>query len=285
MISISRGSSILYHKTTIYNLALIVNSNKFVLSPAVANESEQQFNRKELFYLSLSRSRTGDATIIDSHLSVLLVIDGQKLGSSYTIRPVDYWGEEYRKLGKNEMEDRVFSDKQSIPKALSYIKEVHINVNRELLDMRGKRLLKTLLISLKRRKINVYVYDDKNAAVLLNKRKAIDVRTLNLKVDKETIKQAPFYRHERTYLKPYYELLIWPTKTKMTEKHKRIVEQALFYPYDFNPSFANELHNAKNDKTTKNFKYIAKILSFMKKNKLAKPDDVRKYIAEKWDLR
>lgn len=285
IISLSKGTSVLYHKTSLNNLSLIVNTNKFVLSPATANVSEQQFNRKEAYYFSLSRSKLGDATKIDHHLAVLLVIDGRKLGNRYVVRPIDYWGEDYRKLGKNEMEDRVFSDKQAIPKALSYIKEVHININKDMMDSANRRKLKTLLIQLKKRKIKVYVYDKKQSAIMLDKRKAISLKDIDLRVDKETLRQTSYYRPERTYLKPYYQLLVMPKSAKLDKTQERIVEQALMYSHDFVPSFANELHNAKNDKTTKNFRYIAKILTVMKKHKLKTPEDVRKFIVDKWELK
>lgn len=282
-ISVSRGSKTLYHKTSTGALATILSENKFVLSPAPANESEQQFGQNEHYYLSMARLKTGSATLLDSHTSVMLVLDGERLGSRYKIRPVDYWGPEYRELGKNEMEDRLFTNKSEIPRAKSYIKEIHILINNDLMDDRYRKRLKPLFVSLIKSKIPFYVYTDRKAAGLLQKRKAVKPTEIDLVVkDKDILRQPTYYRHDRRYLKPYYQLLVMPISAKLDESQKRIVDQAWRYAHDFNPSFGNELHNAKNDKTTANHKYIAKILGQMRKHKLKGVDDVRQYIVEKW---
>lgn len=119
-------SSTLYHITSIYNLANILQKDRFELKPVEGTDYEKEISKKASSYLSTSRSPTSDYFRRNASVhSVIIVLDGNLLGQKYSGGPVDYWGPTMNK-DNDEMEDRVFSKTPFIPNATSYIKELHV---------------------------------------------------------------------------------------------------------------------------------------------------------------
>lgn len=126
-------SSTLYHITSVYNLANILQKDRFELKPAEGTDYEKEISKKASSYLSTSRSPSSDYFRRNASVhSVIIVLDGNLLSQKYSGRPVDYWGPSMNK-DNDEMEDRVFSSQPFIPNATLYIKELHV-----LRDLEGE---------------------------------------------------------------------------------------------------------------------------------------------------
>jgi hypothetical protein len=175
-------SNIVYHYTNLRKASDILKDDKFNLTFALSSNDRLKPDTK-YYYLSTTRSRIGNYHE-GSYIGVLFRLDGRKLQDNYKGNPVDYWGREFRKVSptKNEMEDRIWSDTPEIAPATKYIDEMHVFYDTKYSkDPKG---LRDLLIQAKRKNIPYYIYTDKKAANLLDKRKAIkDINELDLKVD------------------------------------------------------------------------------------------------------
>lgn len=278
LITIS-ATKILYHRTHINSAIEILRTNQFMLSQASSSVSDKSVNEGAQYYLSCARSKHGDATKLDANRYVVLVLDGQKLGERYRVAPVDYWGPEYQGL-KDEMEDRVLSSKQSIPKAKSYITEAHVLIDN--FDDIERDQLKRFLLEAKRAKIKTFVYTDLPSAKALDKRKAKSIKDLDLRVSKEHLTRKRYYRPDRSYLKPYYQLLIIPKGKALPKECERTLMKASNYIHDFVNGLSADMHNARSDKKGKDYGYIRKITEFMEKNNIKTFNELADYIADKW---
>lgn len=127
-------SPILYHLTTIWPASNILEKNRFELKPAEGTGIENDISEGK-YYLSCARSKANDYFRRNAGTSsVILVLDGVKLGQRYAGLPVNYW---YSPTSpgltkdNDEMEDRVLSSKPFIPDAMSYITQIHVMRDRE----------------------------------------------------------------------------------------------------------------------------------------------------------
>jgi len=182
-------SDIVYHYTQLFYAAQILKEDQFALTFISGADDTLKPNDK-YYYLSTTRSRRGRYHE-GSRFHALMVLDGTKLRHNYIGSPVDYWGREFRKVApaKNEMEDRIWSDKPYIKPASKYIKEIHI----AFVDVKQylghaefgilKRQLRYLLTEAKKKGIPIFVYTDETAAKNLDKRKAVKLADLDLKTE------------------------------------------------------------------------------------------------------
>lgn len=134
---LERVSDVVFHATSVKNVISILNSDKFVLSPAFTGDasdpktgakSDSELDTKgRAYFLSTARTRTSIQFAGESNI-VLLVLDGRKLSHNYSGKAVDYWDADIRKQlgGAYEEEDRIFSDKPSIDNASQYIQSIDI---------------------------------------------------------------------------------------------------------------------------------------------------------------
>lgn len=114
-------SPVLFHSTHPKTAQRIIETNTFKLSSTLAKQSEQGYNEK-LFYLSTTRSKLGNYHQ-SSHYMLTFKLDGRMLNNNFGGHAVDYWGRDFRNSNptRNEMEDRVVSDKPEIKDASKYI--------------------------------------------------------------------------------------------------------------------------------------------------------------------
>jgi len=117
-------SSRLWHARS-YNAAYnILKDDTFVLSASVENEKDIT-HPNEYYYMSFMRSLGGSFTS-----DVYFSMDGDKLNQNYKGGPVNYFRSaldrpRYRKFS-NEMEDRLVTNKPTIPNASVYITRIDI---------------------------------------------------------------------------------------------------------------------------------------------------------------
>ena len=121
----------LFYTRSINSLFSILKENKFKLSP-IAEEfaRDKALNLGRKFYLSTARTRTSSYRLDNTHKGVLMELDGVKLRQRYKGNSVDFFagfrGKSVEKRSNYEQEDRVVSDDEYIPNAISYITRIDI---------------------------------------------------------------------------------------------------------------------------------------------------------------
>jgi hypothetical protein len=116
IISASGISDIVFHATSTSKLVSMLRTGELQLTPSNAIGADSNVH-SAAFFLSTTRSRQGHYHRDNSSNSALLQLDGRKLAANFKGGAVDYWGPEYRKRdpSRNEMEDRIFSNKATLP--------------------------------------------------------------------------------------------------------------------------------------------------------------------------
>lgn len=183
-------SPIVFHNTTLNGLVKILRSNQFNLTNMLGNPSDTK-SKNKFFYLSLSRIKHGGyAQFMDD---VVLVLDGDKLNQTNSGTSVDYWGDMKPKstsergkeefLRYNENEDRLLSNRPVIKDASKYIQEIHINISKYKTDIPD--YVKDAILLCEKLGINCYIYDNKEAWKLQDKRKSINIDTSDHTISEE----------------------------------------------------------------------------------------------------
>jgi hypothetical protein len=217
-------------------------------------------------------------------IGVVFVLDGRKLSHTYTGSPIDYWGPVFRKIEptKNEMEDRILSEKPFIEPASKYIKEMHIIYDVKDFDYEEpeemKQRLKSILLAAQNYSFPIYVYMDRKAGRLLDKRRAVPLSEFNLS-------DVPAFDYQ-TYRKLTLEdpiSLWWELYEKKNESDlstepfggaKRLLGTLSYW--DGINSFKTDIHNNK-----KGTPSLRKIVDVLRKNKWD-VDQFYNYLKDKW---
>jgi RNase P subunit RPR2 len=186
MITHSAATSILFHYTELNKLLPILRDDKFVLTATIGADTEAKFSDKD-YYMSFTRSRVGSYTLGSAGTGgVLLTLDGDKFNQRYITKAIDYYKESTRRdfKGNYEMEDRLFSNNPTIPKARSYIRQIDLLLQKDIvrLDLPMKRHLRMILLLCKKYHTPIAVYRDVNSWLTGNRAKAIAVNFDDLKI-------------------------------------------------------------------------------------------------------
>lgn len=296
-------SAEVYHYTMTNKAAQILKNDKFRLTAVATHSDNLAKGKKALsFYLSTTRSKTGHYTEINLE-GVVLNLDGRKLGNNYSGQPVDYWGPEFRKVDQsiNEMEDRIYHTKPTIPNASKYIKSIHvlIRVDRKRLNTTDRlfgdpeankkkeqeilswssdwanKAMRVLWLQAKKKGIPIFFYDNKQNWLTQRKPLKLEVSKLKPgKVEKRTGRNFP----SRNQLDPWLELLQRPTsqKSKLGRTAKRYLERS----YDVDGLLRSFMADIGNEKTTGN---AGKLIAWMRKNKIKDYPALMKYVSDKWE--
>jgi len=262
-------SKVVYHYCgSIRNAVQILKEDQFKLT-FVSGSDDVNLPKNKFYYLSTTRSPIGSYHVDDSS-GVLLKLDGQKLQQNYIGNPVDYWGREFRKVApsKNEMEDRIWSDKPVIKPATKYIDEIHIyNIAND------PKYVRDLLIQAKRKNIPAFVYTDHQAAKVLDKRKAVPIKDLDLKV--EPSKLWPDLSWIKTdSMAAWVELYEKDKKEHLSERALTILGKYGFHEFS---QLKADIHNHK-----RGAKGLHKFVDILKREKWT-PKDFYEHVREKWE--
>ncbi len=148
-------TDIVYHFTDTSELNNILKNNKFTTEAAFGTDSDYYFNKNYPYFFSTTRAkRTG--YIVGS---VKLKLDGRKLGQKYKSTPLEYWSTKTfsARHKKPEHEDRILTNSDEIPNALSYILAIHVNKINIL-----ENILNNILKITKENNIPIYFYEDRD---------------------------------------------------------------------------------------------------------------------------
>lgn len=183
-------SAKVFHITHPSRVINILKTNKFELSKSETPNSSNSVNvnlKKYSYYMSTARNMQSDfiKTSMDYSINpTVLELDGKKLSQNYKAKPHDFfsrpfYNKEKKKFSQNKMtssheaEDRIYSQKKTIPNARKYIKAIHVGDKEENMSEKTKKLLK----SLKENSggIPVYFYKEMKDFRLLKKQRAIEI--------------------------------------------------------------------------------------------------------------
>ena len=282
-------SPILYHVTSLMGLRGIIKTDKFKLTPDLGTEADKELGHEnKIYYFSTSRHKLGGYGLIAGNGQTSIVLDGRKLSQNYSGKPVDYWGHEFRKVDpkKGEAEDRIYSNDRYIPNATSYILEVHIFLEVDRPEDRpvAIRAWRETFIELKKQGVPYWLYDDKQAYLIQNKGKAIDLPTEPLRItNKDDLKQYSYQSSRRDYLKSWVELY-FKNNIKDLSKDAKAMVGDLNYEYDAERllmHLKNDFHNQKGD-TGQGMTGVDSIIKIMQKHKLRTLDEFVKMLVQKW---
>lgn len=180
-------SDILYHFTKLSNLMSILRQNAFHASTNIGMSTDLEKSAGRFFFFSTTRSRgsSGSGAGFGSGArSVKIVLDGRKLGQRYKGVAVDYWNysskeSDYANMNDyigtmkgKEMEDRIVTDRPTIPNASKYILAIHIFHHRDHLLDRG--ILDELMGYGKQYGFPIYFYTDDKYYYAQDTRNAVD---------------------------------------------------------------------------------------------------------------
>lgn len=164
-------SDVLYHVTSLNGAYNILTSGVFKMSIATDIKSEIQLQEKDkTFYLSTGRTKINDYSRQMGVNSAVFVLDGRRIGQRYSGKAVNYWRDTPYSFRYSETEDRIFSNKNTMP--VSYATEVHV-YSTENYVTNYKRQLRDMYILAHKNGIKFYFYTDEKNWLLQNKDKAV----------------------------------------------------------------------------------------------------------------
>lgn len=286
LISLS-ASPVLYHLLHADTAISILHTDKIILSASAGTQAELDLH-VEHYYLSMTRHNLGRYSVTGASANnVILNLDGTRLSERYKIKPVDYWGESFRKAahGDYEAEDRLLSEHPFIPKASKYITSIRLMVGADdgpswkKRDSNQNRRIRKLLLLAKKRNIPIRLYDDRTAFLLDDKRKALDWQTLNLK----SPEKASYYNRKRTPdIFAYSELYERTSRKHLSENAlyilQRIQRNSLSQSIS---SFQSEIHSQRSSRDERIRNKIDSIISIMRIKKMNASQFIS-YLADKW---
>jgi len=147
-------SQLLYHSTTFKNALSIIQSDKFMLTPDIANKAEQKFRQRgKIYYLSASRIPTGK---FQRSMPITFDLDGKVLAHNHSGTQVNY----FDNPKDSENEDRVFSNSPYIDNAMKYVTSIHIDIS-DIERNHTESIFRKILLELFKIKTPLFVYQNK----------------------------------------------------------------------------------------------------------------------------
>lgn len=200
--------NVLYHFTNDDSLYNILNSNKLNFSLSLGTQSDQLM-KGYMFFLSTTRTNTGKAGYARNK-NIRIQLDKDKLQNKYKIKPVDYWGMEFRKVNpimSDETEERILATNDSIDGVDDYI----LSVDYYLSPHSSYTLIYATLVSklCKDKGIDIYFFEDENAYRNQNRNKATDIQTIlsSVEIPQQQIDNV-LTKENRIFHGAYEELVV-----------------------------------------------------------------------------
>lgn len=229
------------------------------------------------------------------------VLDGRELmKSGYSGKPVDYWGRDWRKQNPDhfESEDRIYSSSPTIP-ASPFIINVVLFISKEWIDIgkqSGNGLNETRFAEYKavleiyklckRNNIELIIYDDPKAYTNSNKSKQLqkpisllkDIYSLLNKTNKDEL----FYYSSLPFdsFDPFLYLISAPVGNKIPYNIKTILNDIFWY--NDQADRLSRMIAANSKPSNEGYNDCTKLINLMIKLNLRTPDEVIKFIKDRW---
>ena len=278
---IERATSVVFHYTSTGAALKILQSGNFELASTTGNKSEEDYAPKGYpYFLSLTRTPTGDYHRYVGSGGVMFKMDGDWFNSRYKVKPIDYWNSAWLHSDgtrTREAEDRVFSKTPTIP--ITPVTEIHILL-KEQNEFRSPQT-RQLMITAKKRDIPVYLYTDESAWRLLDTRKSIQPSQA-----KDVLKgqQGPGYSRKPTdFVKPWIELIEKDKEEYLSDRAKRQLKNLLWYPdSDGDHNIGVDLSNARKPDAGDRASAV-KLIKYMNDNNIKNTTELKNRIVDKWN--
>lgn len=288
------ATDILYHYTGLTGAEDILKNGEFGLSVIIGVE-KRKVPKGYDFFLSTTRSRTGDYHRTTANIAVMFVLDGRAIGQRYKVVPVDYWdqswlsthipGSSLSSYRTRESEDRILSTDPTM--SLKYAREIHILIKDLGRTELARAQIRQLIDLAEQRNLPHWVYFNEKAWRLQDKRRALlpQHEQEYFRGEVPTRKDYTGTQWEpMNYLHPWDQLLsLNPTQRDELGKQARdLVRRLEFGPRSGDDlGLSQDLFNARKPYDTGRASAV-KILQFMRKNRLDIPGLVQ-YLAKKWE--
>jgi len=278
---IERATSVVYHYTGTNAALKILQSGNFELASTTGNSSEEDYAPKGYpYFLSLTRTPTGDYHRYVGTGGVMFKIDGDWLNSRYIVKPIDYWNSAWLQSDgtrSREAEDRLFSKTPSVP--ITPVTEVHVLL-KEQNEYRSPQT-RQIMITAKQQGIPVYLYTDESAWRLLNKRKSIQPSQA-----KDVLKGQPTKgstRKPTDFVKPWIELIEKDKEEYLSDRAKRQLKNLLWY-HDTtgDHNIGVDLSNARKPDAGDRASAV-KLIKYMNDNGFKNTTELKNSIYDKWN--
>ena len=276
-----RASGIVFHYTGTPAALKILKSGNFELASTTGNKSEEDYAPKGYpYFLSLTRTLTGDYHRHVGTGGVMFKMDGDWFNSRYIVKPIDYWNSAWIHSDgtrSREAEDRVFSKEPSIP--ITPVTEVHVLL-KEQHDFRSP-YTRQLMIIAKQRNIPVYLYTDEKAWRLLDKRNSVQPSKA-----KDVLKGQPlpgYSRKPTDYIKPWLELIEKDNKEYLSDRAKSLLKNLMWYSRpDEDSNMGVDLSNARKPDAGDRASAV-KLIKYMNDNGYKSTIELKNAISDKWN--
>ena len=278
---IERATDVLFHYTGIRAGLKILQSGNFELASVTGTKSEEQYAPPGYpYFLSLTRTITGDYHRWVGSGAVMFKLNGDWFNSRYIVKPIDYWERAW--LHSNgtrtrESEDRVFSKEPTIP--ITPVTEVHVLL-KEQNEYRSPET-RQILITAKQQGLPVFFYTDEAAWRLLDKRKALTPTQ-----GREVLRgpqPAGNSRKPTDYVKPWIELITKNDEAHLSERAKRALKTMRYYGNAHeDQNLSVDLSNARKPDSGDRASAVW-IIKYMQDNNFKSTLELKNAISDKWD--
>jgi len=287
---ISEGASdILYHYISSAYILDMLQKNKINMIAAIGTDSDYVINKNKFYYLSTTRSKSSGFKKSDSKI----VLDGRKLKQKYKIVPVDYWQSDksdkqdtssyiYSMQGL-EQEDRIVTDKPSIPNAKDYILGIHIYVGNKI-----RNISKQIIDICEKENIPIFIYD--NRQNFYNQIKPIDYANYEYEYEDSSMGSgSKWHKYSFLYIgsyiaynddKLYNEIVDYIGDEENIERFdsnfedfkRKLQHQGMDIPYE-SKLLKNEINSIKSDSSDDSRFILDLLRRDMRKNKVTSLED------------
>jgi len=278
-------TDLVFHFTSLRNGLKILENGRFNLTPSIGTGAEDILKSGDRVYsISFARSRTADYTVQNAYSQgVVFNINGDYFNKNFRSRAVDYWERFWAKTDRtSEMEDRLFSFKPFIKfdptKAFS---EIHI-LSTQLKETEPHYVVR-FMKEAKKQNIPVFVYNDKKAFVLQDKRKSLSLQEIKSLIT-DPMEPSKYSRPKRDYFDKYIELMMKKDRSELSKdaRKKLWYMGGSMYNEDMTRSLSADIHNLKKDEIYQDQIYT--IVKYMKKNKLKTIRSLIDHLSDKWGV-
>lgn len=273
-ILVEGATDVLYHKTGVGAALDILKSGEFKLSSSIGNDVESSMAIKGMpYYLSTSRSKVGDYHRYVGDSAAMFVLDGQKIGSKYKVKPVDYWERMWLNNPErtSESEDRIYSKTNTM--STDSVTALHVLLKKQH-DIHSETV-RQLLIASKTSGIKTYLYTDEKAWRLQDTRKSLKAEQYGdiLKGHRE---DPPYMRrpvrgqgkssYGRSHILDWIELVRKQPGQPLSKNADKIRYNLQYYG-DASSQLKNDFFNAKRPSDPE-YPLVVKLGDYMTKNNL-----------------
>lgn len=279
------ATDILYHMTSVQSAIHILQDGEFKLASSIGSSVEAKWAPKgQHYFLSTSRSKSGDYARHPGKSAVMFVLDGQRLGQRYKVKPVDYWEGMWRNVPDrtSETEDRVFSKANTIPIA-QHVIAVHLLITGND-EWRGPRTRQAMLLA-KQRGIPAYLYTDAAAWATQDIRKSVSPADAKELIKGIMPSRRQFTTSNQWGLSRWVELIFKKSTDELSEAAKKLKFNLVYYglrdKHDAHGLDA-DLANARRSSDT-DYPVAVKLIQYMTANHFSKPVELKNMLAEKWN--